>query len=280
MSSLFEFDPDRVEGSGNITRGTAGQALGNRNIVYLGADGNWYLADADTAATMPVIGITRHAIRAGGQGQILLEGYIGLNTWTWTTGGEIYASTTAGQLTQTAPTPPDYVQIMGIARSATMIYFTPMPPSEEMAAAITKEEYYPPVESDAYIGQHYGAQMLDNTDTIVGFEFAVPGNFHNLISAYVIVLQITAATPNMVWSATTDWAEACSTENYNANQDATGSQTSLVTQNDLVCLNISSALTGIAAGDLVGMEFLRDGDNAADTVGGTVLCLGLRLRYR
>lgn len=47
MSSLFELDPSRMAGSGIITRGVAGEAIGNRNLIYQGSDGSWYLADAD-----------------------------------------------------------------------------------------------------------------------------------------------------------------------------------------------------------------------------------------
>ena len=230
---------------------------------------------------MPVIGIVMDRIVATGQTlRILQEGFIGNNNWTWTAGDLIYASSTPGALTNVPPVPPSLVQIIGQAATRVMLYVNPFPPSEGVSMGLTKEEYYPPVESDAFMGQHYGAQMLDGVDTIVGFEFTIPNDFHNLIDAYVIVLQVTAAAPNMVWTATTDFALACSTEDYDTNEDSTGSQTDQVLQNDLVCLDVSTALTGIAAGDLVGMEFLRDGDNAADTVGGTVFCLGLRLRYR
>lgn len=278
MAGVFKFEPKRRSGSGHIIDGTAGEALGNRQLVYKGADENWYLADADLAATMSTIGITVHSIAIGMRGQIILNGYIGLATWTWTTGDEIYASTTPGEITQTAPVPPDIIQIVGYAEDSTMIRFNPHAPS----GGVFEDQgvFYAAPNPDAYIGQHYGAQMLDGVETIVGFEFAIPNNFHTLVSAVIEVIQITAATPNMVWSATTDFAEACSTEDYDTHEDTTGSQTDQVLQNDIVCLDISTALTGITAGDLVGLEFLRDGDEAADTVGGPVLCVGLRLRYR
>lgn len=270
----------RRKGSGNYMKGRAGQAIGSKKLVYRTAAGNWQLADADAAATMPVVGISMGPVNAGQIVDVLLEGFIGSMPWTWTSGGEIYASTVAGELTQTAPVPPDLAQVVGVAITSDMIYFNSLPPSAGLSGSIVKEEFYPPVESDAYVGQHFGAQMLDNMDTIVGFEFTVPNDYHTLDSVYVMVVQTAAAAPNMVWSATTDFALACSTENYDVNQDATGLQTSQVLQNDVVCLDVSDALTGIAAEDLVGMEFLRDGDNVADTVGSTVFCLGLRLRYR
>ena len=276
----FVLDPkDQVDGFSIITP-LAGAPVQRGEVVYTTTSGRVAPADASAIGTMYATGIALKRAAIGESVKVLLYGILVDVSGTWTPGRSLYVSTVAGALTQTAPTPPDLVQEVGHAATSTMIYFNPFPTSGGGSTGLTKEEYYPPVESDAYIGQHYGAQMLDNVDTIVGFEFTIPNNFHTLVSAVVMVLQITAAAPDMVWSATTDFAEACSVENYDANQDATGSQTSQVLQNDLVCLDISAALTGITAGDLVGMEFLRDGDNGSDTVGGPVLCLGLRLRYR
>ena len=64
-----------MKGSGSYVNETAGEALTNHALVYRGNDGNWYLADADAAATMPVLGITMGAILSGRKGEILLEGY-------------------------------------------------------------------------------------------------------------------------------------------------------------------------------------------------------------
>lgn len=134
MSSIFAFDPDLMTGSGIITRGTAGEALTGHQLVYQGTNGRWYLADADAASTMPTIGLTLYSINSGSNGQILLHGYIGLASWTWTVGGItglIYASTTPGALTQTAPSGAgDYVQVVGTATASNIIYFNPFPPSE------------------------------------------------------------------------------------------------------------------------------------------------------
>ena len=122
MSVLYELDINRVAGSGDFSFGIAGEALGNRKVVYLGVDGRWYLADADLAATMPVIGLTMHAIRNGGKGWFLLKGFIGLNTWAWVVGTEMYASSTPGEMVQV---PAGLVQILGVATQTHMIYFHP-----------------------------------------------------------------------------------------------------------------------------------------------------------
>ena len=282
MSSIFEFDPDRMQGSGLITRGVAGETLGNRQLIYQGADGQWYLADADAAATMPTLGITLHGITSGKRGQILLHGYIGLSTWTWNTGGAtglIYASTTPGAITQTPPAGiGDYVQVVGTAYTSVIIYFAPFPPSEGMGTGGGKTEWFPAPNPDSEMGDHAVMQMLDGVDTYIHNEVYVPWDFHNLIAAQIIVSQGTAATPDMVWTCDTDWGQICVGEDYFANTDSTGDTTQLPL-NDLVCLDITAALTGIAAEDLIGVSFMRDGDNAADTVGGPVYYFGIRLRY-
>jgi len=280
MSSSFEFDPDKMEGSGLITRGTAGENLGNRRLIYMGNDGNWYHADADAVATMPVIGITLNGFNIGQRGQILHHGYIGLATWTWTVGGEVYASTTAGELTQTPPAgPADVVQFVGIATNQRILLFAPMPPSGTSFGQ-TKEVLYKVSNPNANVGQHDAAQMLDGVDTTIPIEIMIPADFNVFVDAHVIVVQTgTVGAVNVVWTAVTDFARICVNEAYDTHQD-TGGATSTITQNELECLDISGALTGLSANDWIGLEFTRDGDNIADTVGAPVYFIGVRVRYR
>jgi hypothetical protein len=84
------------------------------------------ISDADAIATMPVIGIAPAAISDTATGTILLQGFIRDDTWNWTIGGIMYASGTAGAMTQTAPSGSgDFVQALGIALSADVVYFNP-----------------------------------------------------------------------------------------------------------------------------------------------------------
>jgi len=106
-------------------RGQAGEALGNRKVVYLDNAGRWRLGDADTTAAMPIVGFTIGSIASGSFGRILLHGFVGLAGWTWTQGAQLYVSTTAGEITHTAPTAPDLIQSIGVAYEADVIYFDP-----------------------------------------------------------------------------------------------------------------------------------------------------------
>ncbi len=120
-------------GSGFWIMGRAGEELPTKRLVYKGADGAWFLADADTAASLPALGITQERIPNGQGGSILTHGIIGFGAWTWTPGGEVYASTTAGVLTQTPPAGVgEFVQVIGLATKSNLIYFQPhFAPSDE-----------------------------------------------------------------------------------------------------------------------------------------------------
>ena len=123
----YQVDSFKRAGSGLFISGIAGEDLGDRKLVYIASDETWKLADADTALTMPVIGLTMGAISVGLRGRILVKGFIGLKTWAWSVGEGLYASeNVAGELTQTAP--PDinhFTQEIGFPITETQIFFSP-----------------------------------------------------------------------------------------------------------------------------------------------------------
>lgn len=92
--------------------------------LYMAADGNFDEADADAAATMPCRAL---AVATGtGAKNVLLNGFLRVDSWAWTPGSDIYVSTTTGALTQTAPSGTgDQVQTVGFAWDADTIYFSP-----------------------------------------------------------------------------------------------------------------------------------------------------------
>ena len=125
MSAQYRINFNK-HGEGWVVNETAGENLGIHKLVYRNAAGTWSLADADAVATMPVLGITMGAISSGKKGEILLWGYIGDNiTWAWTLAQPIYASTVAGELTQTMPAGiGDVVQVVAMPiNDPTMIQF-------------------------------------------------------------------------------------------------------------------------------------------------------------
>jgi len=105
----------------------AGATITFGQVLYLASDGEWALADADASSTCQ--GLISIALEGGTDGNalnVLLNGFMRDDSWNWTAGGLIYASTTAGGLTQTAPSgTDDVVKIVGLALTPDIIYFHP-----------------------------------------------------------------------------------------------------------------------------------------------------------
>lgn len=105
---------------------TAGEGLVIGDAVYAKSDGKMWKADADAAATMPVVALATATINADATGEFLLLGYMRDDTWTWTVGGLFYGSVTPGNPTQTAPSGTgDQVQVIGVAITADILFFCP-----------------------------------------------------------------------------------------------------------------------------------------------------------
>ena len=119
----YQYEHKRA-GSGAWEMGVAGETLGARKLVYLDNSGVWKLADADYVTAFPVVGITLEAINNGNSGRILTCGYIGDASWSWgTLGNPIYATSVAGELSQTEPLDGVKNQIIALARKSDLIYF-------------------------------------------------------------------------------------------------------------------------------------------------------------
>jgi hypothetical protein len=95
--------------------------------LYLAADGNYEHSDADAASTMPCTAIALEAYEAATAKLLLIRGMVCNTAWTWSAPGVLlYASTTAGAFTETAPAGSgDQVQVIGYALSADTIWFDP-----------------------------------------------------------------------------------------------------------------------------------------------------------
>jgi len=105
---------------------TAGENLAFGDFCYLKSDGKMWKSDADAEATMPCTALAIATISADATGYFLLIGVARDDTWNWTVGAKLYASTTAGAVTETAPSGSgDQVQVIGIATNADRILFNP-----------------------------------------------------------------------------------------------------------------------------------------------------------
>lgn len=106
---------------------TAGENLVFGDIGYLKSDGKVWKGDADDVAKAPALFFALGTINTDASGSFALPGnFIRNDGWSWTVGGLIYLSQTAGGMTQTAPTATDTVtQIIGIGTHADRMLFYP-----------------------------------------------------------------------------------------------------------------------------------------------------------
>lgn len=115
---------DNNTACGLIYGGTAGETVAIGELVYIKSDGKFWLADADAAASMPAIGVVLDAGAAEASVKVLLWGLMRNDAWNWTVGATLYVDTTAGALTETAPSGSgDQVQAVAVAIHADKILF-------------------------------------------------------------------------------------------------------------------------------------------------------------
>jgi hypothetical protein len=107
-----------------LTGRNAGATIAQWEAVYLSSSSTWLLADANGSGTYPARGLAVAAYSNTDAATIIVQGSVRNDAWNWTPGGDIYLSTTAGGLTQTAPnTAGDKVQPVGFAITADIAYF-------------------------------------------------------------------------------------------------------------------------------------------------------------
>lgn len=113
--------------SGMEILGVAGEALTIGTLVHIHTDSTWTKADADSAITMPAVGIALESINAAATGRIGLFGILRDDgNFAWDDGVLLYASATTGVITDTKPAGAgDQVQIIGIALEDDKVLFNP-----------------------------------------------------------------------------------------------------------------------------------------------------------
>lgn len=115
-------------GNGIIVKGIqAGEILTVGQTVYFKSDGKAWKSKADDSATMPIMALSLEGLAAEATGDFLFQGFYRDDSWSWTVGGMLYGyDDTAGAMIQTQPSDvTDMVQVVGLAYSATIIYFNP-----------------------------------------------------------------------------------------------------------------------------------------------------------
>lgn len=122
---LNEVPTTNQTASGLIVSMTYGESISKGNLLYFKSDGKVYLADANGASTYPVMGLAL-ATASSGSNNVLLHGIYTDTAYSFTVGGVVYLSTTAGAATQSQPAATnDVIQVVGVATHANRIYFNP-----------------------------------------------------------------------------------------------------------------------------------------------------------
>lgn len=119
--------------------------------------------------------------------------------------------------------------------------------------------------------------MPDNETTVIYHQIIMPQNLTSLSEARIVV--VPGGTGNIYRSIATTWGAPGTGEKYDTHTDSIGVGAVAVTINKLEALDITAALTGAVAGDLVGITFTRQGGNALDTVDADCYYCGVSLIY-
>lgn len=126
---ILNFNPaltnDRTV-NGITVEDTVGEDVIFGEVLYMKSDGKYWKADASASSTMPILAIASENISADATGNLLHQGYIKDNSWSFTAGNLVYSNTTAGDISTSTPTGSgEQVQVVGQAIAATIIYFDP-----------------------------------------------------------------------------------------------------------------------------------------------------------
>jgi hypothetical protein len=117
--------------------------------------------------------------------------------------------------------------------------------------------------------------MIDGVTSIIRQSFVIPKDITAITVARLLI--VAEGTGNVRWGTTTNLAAMNAAENYNNHSDSTADADSACTANKVTSLDITGALTGATARDLVGIGFTRYGAHANDTIGTSVHFIGIYL---
>lgn len=98
-------------------------SYGLYSLLYLATDGNLETANAGSSTTMSVVCM---ALETGtGVKRVLRYGFVRNTSWSWTVGAVLFASATAGIMTEGPLSTDDFVQPVAKAWTADIIEFNP-----------------------------------------------------------------------------------------------------------------------------------------------------------
>jgi len=122
----------------------------------------------------------------------------------------------------------------------------------------------------------WGVAVLGSTteENHAYMTFAVPSDFASLTSLDIAVWSNNSA--NLRWSASS--RHGALTQSQTAHSDSVAEATIPLTANTITALDCSTAVSSLAAGDFVGLQMTRHGDDALDTIS-ALRIIGVLLEY-
>lgn len=130
---------------------------------------------------------------------------------------------------------------------------------------------------EQFLGDHAVDEMPDNLLSKLYFTIPVPSDFDSLVSLDIVLVLAIAGGNNLRWSALSDYGAAG--EGVGIHDGAIGGTTTGLATG-YIEIDVSALVASLAAGDYLGVVFLREGADVLDTLGGTLYMLGLKLEYR
>jgi len=142
------------------------------------------------------------------------------------------------------------------------------------AESVWLDQYFPVSNPNGNKGAYAAFNMVDGEDSTLYQTFIIPDDITTITTAVVQI--IPEGTGNFYWQC--DTAGAQCGEGFETNQDSIGADVTAVTTDEVECIDISDAFTGFTAGDVVGLQFIRVGSSATDTVDADCYYLGVLIQ--
>jgi len=134
-------------------------------------------------------------------------------------------------------------------------------------------QFYPAPNFDGNKGAYATMLMPDEVDTVIRQSVMIPSNASSVVTAAVVL--IPDASGNLRRGVTTNFARICANEDYQIHTDSIAAGQVAVDMDQVECIDISAALTGALARDIIGVTFTRYASDPLDTIGETVHYLGI-----
>ena len=142
------------------------------------------------------------------------------------------------------------------------------------AASTWLDQFFPAVMPDTNKGAYAAIQLTDTIDSPIYQTFIIPDDIATITTAEVII--IPDGTGNLYWQC--DTAMSACGEDFETHTDSIGANATAVTTDERECIDISAALTDATGGDLVGLQFIRLGSDANDTVNADCYFIGVLIQ--